>query len=361
MFSDTDRAWMRRALELAKRGWGQVRPNPMVGAVVVREGENVGEGWHAVFGGPHAEVVALGNAGERARGATLYVSLEPCSHHGKTPPCTAAILAAGIGRVVFAARDPNPEAAGGGRVLEAHGVHAEGGLLEGDALRINAAFRHAHETGTPWIALKLAASMDGRIARRPGERTAVSGPESGEWVQWLRAGFDALMVGATTARVDDPLLTVRGAVKPRRSPVRVVVDSTGSLDPDSALARSAAADAPVLVLAAEDAVQGRGVEPLQEPGIGILTVPRGRQGLDLAQGVDALWRAGVRSILCEGGGRLGGSLLAGGLVNRIYLVVAPFALGADGVPAFPGGLPGRWAVVETRMLGRDGLMILEPA
>ncbi len=351
---------MRRALELAERGWGGVHPNPMVGAVVVRDGENIGEGWHAVWGGPHAEIVALGNAGARARGATLYVSLEPCAHHGKTPPCTDAILYAGIGRVVFAARDPNPEAAGGGRVLETRGVHAEGGLLEADALRLNAAFRYAHERHAPWLALKLAVSLDGRIARRPGERTAVSGTEAAAWVQWLRAGFDALMVGATTARVDDPLLTVRGPVKPRRNPVRVVVDSAGRIEPHSALARTADSAAPVRVLAAEAASENA-VEPPQGPDIRILTVSRGRQGLDLAQGVDALWREGIRSILCEGGGRLGGSLLAGGLVNRIYLVVAPLALGVEGVPAFPAGLPGRWAVTGTRPLGRDALVIMEPA
>src|SRR3989442_2277589 len=222
-----ERVAMERALELARRGWGRVAPNPLVGAVVLQGGKVVGEGYHAEYGGPHAEVVALEAAGrgegEGARGATLVVNLEPCAHHGKTPPCTDAIVAAGIGRVVAAIRDPDPLARGGAGVLRSHSVVVSLGLLADAAAALNAPFLFAREQAErPFVALKLATSIDGRIADAAGSSRWVSGDAAREYVHWLRAGFDAIAVGGTTALRDNPQLTVRGNVTPRKTPVRGV-------------------------------------------------------------------------------------------------------------------------------------------
>src|SRR5881398_2563783 len=214
---------MERALDLARRGWGRVAPNPLVGAVVLAGDAVVAAGYHAEFGGPHAEVVALRAAGERARGATLVVNLEPCAHHGKTPPCTEAIIAAGVTRVVAAISDPDPDARGGAAALRAHGVTVSLGLLREAAAALNAPFLFAREQAErPFVALKLATSIDGRIADAAGSSQWVSGEAAREHVHWLRAGFDAIAVGGTTALRDDPQFTVRGPVTPRRPPVRVV-------------------------------------------------------------------------------------------------------------------------------------------
>ncbi|MBD0320159.1 MAG: bifunctional diaminohydroxyphosphoribosylaminopyrimidine deaminase/5-amino-6-(5-phosphoribosylamino)uracil reductase RibD, partial [Gemmatimonadetes bacterium] len=231
---------MARALELAGRGWGRVAPNPMVGAVIVRDGEVVGEGWHTEYGHPHAEVEALRAAGEAARGATAFVTLEPCSHFGKTPPCSGALLAAGVRRVVFAAYDPNPRAAGGGEVLRAAGVEVLGGVMEQEARDQNAVFFHAHSgSDRPFVALKLALTLDGRIADHAGRSVWITGEESRAEVHRLRAGFDAVAVGAGTALADDPQLTVRGPLEPRVPPTRVVFDRTLRLPLESALATTA--------------------------------------------------------------------------------------------------------------------------
>ena len=221
---------MSRALALAERGWGRVRPNPMVGAVVVREGRVVGEGWHERFGGDHAEIVALRTAGEAARGATLYVTLEPCAHHGKTPPCADAIVEAGVARVVYGASDPHPRAAGGARALAAAGVAVEGPVRALEVRSQNAAFYHRQAGKGPFVALKLALSLDGKLGLR-GEETSVTGPEARAAALDLRAGYDAILVGSTTAAVDDPELTARGAIRPRRQPIRAVADTEARLSP----------------------------------------------------------------------------------------------------------------------------------
>src|SRR5512134_1548744 len=222
---------MRRAIELAWRGWGRVAPNPLVGAVVLDGDRVAGEGWHAEFGGPHAEIAALAAAGDAARGATLIVSLEPCTHQGKTPPCTDAIAAAGIARVVCAIRDPDARARGGLDVLRRAGIAVASGLLDADAAAQNAPFCFSRtRSDRPFVALKLATSIDGRIADRAGESRWISGDAAREWVHWLRAGFDALAVGGVTALTDNPQLTVRGAVTPRRPPVRLVFDRRAMLN-----------------------------------------------------------------------------------------------------------------------------------
>ena len=201
--------FMGRALELALGGWGQVAPNPLVGAVVVADGRIVGEGYHERFGAAHAERVALDAAKSAARGATLYVNLEPCRHHGQTPPCTEAILESGVKRVMFACRDPDATAGGGAEVLARAGVEAVGGLCAGEAVRVNGPFLWNRVGTGPWITLKMALSLDGRISAGNGLRTNITGAEAGAYVHWLRSGHDAILIGGRTAVVDDPILTVR--------------------------------------------------------------------------------------------------------------------------------------------------------
>src|SRR5688572_6532919 len=260
----------------------------MVGAVVADENGNVlGEGFHALYGGPHAEVVALDAAGTSARDAILYVSLEPCSHHGRTPPCTDAILRAGIKRVVFGAADPNPVAAGGAAVLREAGVEVIGPVATEAVRRQNAIFFHAHEQHRPFVTLKLACSLDGRIAATRGQRTPITGDAAQAETHRLRAGYDAIMVGSGTIQADNPLLTVRGAIEPVRPPVRVVLDSEARLDPDSTLATTTDA-APVWLFCADDAPVDR-VGPLSSAGVRIFSAHRSHGGVDIEAVLDALW------------------------------------------------------------------------
>ena len=353
-----ERAAMARAIELAWNGWGRVAPNPMVGAVVLADGRTVGEGWHAEFGRPHAEVVALDAAGVKARGATLVVSLEPCTHQGKTPPCTRAILAAGIKRVVIAIRDNDPEARGGVEALQRDGLEVEVGVMAEEAAAQNAVFLCARERAQrPFVALKLATSIDGRIADADGNARWVSGEEARAWVHWLRVGFDAIAVGGTTALTDNPQLTARGAVAPRRPPVRVVFDRRAMLNAGVALVASAR-DIPTWVLASPDAPVTN-VAILEGAGVRVY------RPHDLAEGLALLRREGIESLLCEGGGALGAKLLADGLVDRLYWVQAPVWLGDRAVPAFPGiaahplaDAP-RWIPVARRTLGPDTLLVLD--
>jgi diaminohydroxyphosphoribosylaminopyrimidine deaminase / 5-amino-6-(5-phosphoribosylamino)uracil reductase len=356
--TDADSAFMRRALELAEQGWGRVHPNPMVGAVVVRDGVVVGEGAHLEHGGPHAEVVALRVAGDRARGATLYVTLEPCAHHGKTPPCTDAVLAAGVARVVFAVEDPNPMARGGGAVLSDVGIEVVAGVEREAARRQNALFLEPLERRRPFVTLKLALSLDGRLARAAGERTRVTGPEAEAEVHRLRAGFDAIMVGGRTARIDDPLLTVRGAVVPRVPPVRVVVSAAADIPLAGRLA-STSDQGPVWVVAGRSTAGDR-LAALEERGVRVLVVDDSAGGLDPVEVTRCLGAEGVRTVFCEGGGRLGSSLLRARLVDRMYLFHAPVLYGPGGVPAFDGlDLSFRGRVIGVRRLGDDGMMIVE--
>ncbi len=354
---DTDDRFMGRALELAAEGWGRVHPNPLVGAVVVLNGVVVGEGAHREFGGPHAEVEALKAAGPKARGATLYVTLEPCAHHGKTPPCTTAILEHGIRRLVYAARDPNPEATGGGARLAQQGLEVVSGVGADRARRQNALFLHPIEAERPFTALKFGMTLDARISREAGERTAITGPESQAEVHRLRSGFDAVLVGGRTARVDDPELTVRHAPPPRVPPVRVVMDPMARLPPESRLATTAG-DVPVRALVAPDAPGDR-VAALRRSGVDVVEVPRVQSGLDLDASLEALWERGIRTIFCEGGGRLASSLLEGGQVQRLYLFVAPVVFGGSGVPAFPGDSVFRGERPEVRQLGSDTLLVID--
>lgn len=354
-----ERDAMRLALDLAWRGWGRVQPNPLVGAVVLSsEGRVVGEGWHAEFGERHAEPAALDAAGERARGGTLVVTLEPCNHHGKQPPCTDAVLAAGVRRVVAAMPDPNPEAAGGAARLAGHGVEVRLGLDREAAEAQNAMFLHRlRDAARPFVALKLATSLDGRIADATGQSRWISGEQARAYVHWLRAGFDAIGVGGRTARLDDPQLTVRGAVEPRLAPRRVVFDTAADLDPKLALVRTAT-DVGTIVVASPEAPAAN-LRRLQSAGVTVLPAE------SLGEGLRRLRMEGVGSLLVEGGGRLAGALLGLGLVDRYYWVQSPLWLGERGIPA-TAGIPSdpiaraeRWTVVERRGLGDDTLLVMD--
>lgn len=355
-----DRAWMREALALAELGWGRVHPNPLVGSVVVAGGEVVGTGYHAEFGGPHAEVVALDAAGHRARGATLYVTLEPCAHHGKTPPCTDAIIAAGVARVVIAAPDPNPVAQGGAERLRGAGIDVVIGVEKEAARAQNAVFFHRMECGRPFVALKYALTLDAQLAESPDRPTKITGPASVAETHRLRAGFDAIMVGSGTAQADDPLLTVRGDLRPRVAPLRVVVDTWARLSPGARLVETIDT-APLVVLCAEDAPSERRVA-LERAGAAVVAVPRGEGGLDLPAALDRLGEMGVHSIFCEGGGVLGARLLEEEVVDRLYLFYAPKLLGKDAVPAFPGtfeAMAEGWRRQRLEPFGDDFLVVYD--
>jgi diaminohydroxyphosphoribosylaminopyrimidine deaminase/5-amino-6-(5-phosphoribosylamino)uracil reductase len=353
-----EREAMRRALELAWRGWGRTHPNPLVGAVVLAGDTIVGEGYHAEFGGPHAETVALEAAGARARGATLVVTLEPCNHQGKQPPCTEAVLRAGVRRVVAAIPDPHAAAAGGAERLRAAGVEVELGLLAEPAAAQNAAFLRAlREPTRPYLVLKLATSLDFRIADETGQSRWVSGEPAREYVHWLRAGFDAIAVGLGTARADDPSLTVRGPVTPRVPPRRIVFDRALHL-PSSLKLVAGAREIPTTVIAEPTAPEERAAA-LEEYGVRVIRAAGVRDALR------ALRADGVAALLVEGGGRLAGALLAAGLVDRFAWIQAPLWLGSRGVlavrdlPSGPIERAHRWRVAERRPLGEDTLLVVD--
>ncbi len=356
--SREDARHLRRALELARRGRGRVEPNPMVGAVVVRDGRVVGEGHHAEHGAPHAERRALEDAGAAAREATVYVSLEPCTHDGKTPPCTEALVEAGVARVVAACRDPSPDAGGGLEALRSAGIEAELGPEpeRRDALRLNAPFVWRHRRDRPFVTLKLALSLDGRIAARPGERTDVTGSGAWEHVHRLRASHEAVAVGRRTVEVDDPRLTARGEPAPRRPPVRVVLATRSRLPEGCRLSRPGEGP-PVWVVAAEapDGARAEGVRALEAA-----PASDGR-GVDPGDALRRLSEEGIGTVLLEGGGRVAASFLRAGRVERMHLIYAPGLFGSEGVEGFPGTPPGSgpWRPVERRALGRDTLMVLD--
>lgn len=333
---------LARAVEIARRGWGRVHPNPMVGAVLARDGRIVAEGWHEEYGGPHAESVALAKAGD-ARGATLYVSLEPCAHHGKTSPCAEAVHDAGVARVVYWAADPGRRSGGGGAWLRRQGVQVDGPV--GDPREWaaeNPAFFHAAVSDRPYVAIKLAASLDGRIAPVAGQRVWVTGEEARREVHRLRAGFGAVMVGTGTWKADDPRLTARGPVASRVPSLRVLLDRRGEL-PKDARALDSRLGPPPLVVAAPDAAPqlrerlGDRAEVIEVPLVPSAAAAHesGPARLDLAAVLQELASRGVDSVLCEGGGRLAASLLSARLADRLYYFVAPVLLGPDAVPAFP--------------------------
>jgi diaminohydroxyphosphoribosylaminopyrimidine deaminase/5-amino-6-(5-phosphoribosylamino)uracil reductase len=342
---------MARALWHAERGRGSTTPNPIVGAVVVDDdGVVLGIGHHQLAGGPHAEIVALQAAGARARGASLYCTLEPCSHTGRTGPCCVAVAEAGIRRLVAATGDPFPQVAGRGfAYLRAKGIEVTTGVGRREARRQNAPFFRAVELGRPWVHLKIAMSLDGAVAAGTGQRTAISGPEAARWTQRLRSRVDAIAVGAATARIDDPLLTAREVY--RHLPlIRVVFDRHLTLSPSSRLVGSVEAG-PVIVVAGPHVEHARHTAAqLQELGVQVLPTDG-----TLAGGLSALVGRGVQSLLVEGGPTLQAACWTAGVVDCVSEIVADHALGPDGVRwALPARLNG-WAP-RIVPLGHDVLM-----
>jgi diaminohydroxyphosphoribosylaminopyrimidine deaminase/5-amino-6-(5-phosphoribosylamino)uracil reductase len=333
-----DKTMMRRALELAVLGRGYVEPNPLVGSVIVRSKQIVGEGYHEKFGGPHAEVQALADAGPRAKESTLYVTLEPCCHFGKTPPCTRAIIAAGVKRVVAAMRDPFPQVAGGGFAeLEKEGIEVLSGVLQAEAEELNAPYLKLIRTGRPWVIAKWAMTLDGKIATRTGESQWISGPESRELVHQLRGRMDAIVIGRRTAELDDPLLTARSTeiYPPQRVATRIVLDSQASLSLESQLVKTAR-EVPLIVTALESA-PAKAVHELEAAGAEVVLLPSSSPSERLMQLLDELGRRRMTNILVEGGSQLLGSLCDAHQVDEVHCFIAPKIFGGNAAPAPIGG------------------------
>lgn len=329
----------------------------MVGAVLVRDGAVVGEGWHAEYGEAHAETVALAAAGDRARGADAYVTLEPCAHHGNTPPCVDALIAADVRRVVIAVVDPNPVATGGIARLRAAGIEVVVGIEEEAARELNAPFLFAFSAAPrPFITLKLALSLDGAIAPGGGQQQWLTGEPARKYVHRLRASADAIAVGVGTALADDPKLTVRAGKRPRVAPERLVFDPSARLPLTSALARTAR-KVPVTVLADQPDPAAR--VALEKLGVQV-SVAAG-----IADHLATLKARGVRHLFVEGGAGIAGALMSAGWVDRLIIFTAPVLLGAGALPAFgtvapPAEGAGRWKVIEHRLFGDDTMTVYSP-
>jgi len=327
---------MRAALALARRGLGTVWPNPAVGCVIVKQGRVVGRGWTQSGGRPHGETEALRRAGEAARGATAYVSLEPCCHWGRTPPCVDALITAGVRRVVVALEDPDPRVAGEGmRRLRAAGLDVEVGLCAEEAAEVNAGFLSRLRLGRPLVTLKFATSLDGRIATASGESQWISGPPARERAHALRASHDAIMVGTGTAVVDDPQLTCRLPGLDHRSPVRVVIDRHLRIPPTARLIADAH-QVPTWVLTLRSADPDRRAAFLANR-VTLIDVDHDSTGqVDLAAALGVLGERGITRLLVEGGAGLAAAFFRARLVDRLVWVHAPLAIGGDGIPAIAG-------------------------
>ena len=356
---------MDLARGLAERGRYTVAPNPLVGAIVARDGTAISECWHARAGRDHAEIGALKKVGGAALGATMYTTLEPCNHHGRTPPCTEAILQAGIARVVIGYLDPNPRMRGKSvELLREAGVEVE--VLDDPAFeRQNEQFLHYMRTGCPFVHLKLAATLDGRIAAAGGDSGWVTGEAARLRTHQLRAEAGAVLVGAGTVRADDPLLTARGLAEEPPRITRVVLDPRLTIGNDSQLVRTAA-QAPVLFFADERALDGREKE-LEASGVEIVTAPRSSGSLDLAFVLDELGRRGIRGILVEGGGETAARFVEVGLADKLTFFYAPKLVGSEGVPMI-GALRVskmtealRFSISKVETVGEDVAVTLYPA
>ncbi|MBX6422878.1 bifunctional diaminohydroxyphosphoribosylaminopyrimidine deaminase/5-amino-6-(5-phosphoribosylamino)uracil reductase RibD [Thermosulfurimonas sp. F29] len=330
-----DRFYMREALREGRKGLGRTSPNPPVGAVVVdpETGGIVARGYHRRAGEPHAEVEALRRAGERARGATLYVTLEPCNHHGRTPPCTEAILAAGIRRVVAGTRDPNPKARGGLEYLRSRGLEVRAGVLERECRYLCRFFLKRVLTGVPWVILKVAASLDGRIATRTGDSRWITGEEARRHTHRLRDLCDAILVGKNTVLADDPELTCR--IPGGRNPIRIVLDTRLRLSPEFKVFKTAR-EVPTWI------VCGEGADPERERvfkalGVEVIRVPEKAGRVDLGALLEALSKREILSVLVEGGGEVHGAFLDEGLADEIFFFVGPVIIGGKEAPQAVAG------------------------
>ncbi len=363
---DAETRFMQEALRMARRGLGHTSPNPMVGAVVVKNGQIVGRGYHRRAGGPHAEVGALSQAGEQAHGADLYVTLEPCCHFGRTPPCAEAIIAAGIKRVFAAWQDPNPQVNGKGLArlreagIEVHiGLFATANLpsarLEAQAKELNEAHHKFITTGLPLVTLKLACSLDGKIATRAGESRWITGEQARRFVHRLRAGHDAILVGAQTVLQDDPELTVRHCKG--KHPRRIVVDSRGRISP---AARILCACNPPPIVATTSLAPEEKREALAQTGAEVLVLPEREGKVSLEALLQALGERKITSLLVEGGGKLAAGLLEANLVDKAWFIIAPVIIGGETAPTAVAGrgiehLAEAWRLqrVQVKRLGED--------
>jgi len=360
MPSAADHEFMARALRLAELGLYSSTPNPRVGCVIVKDGAVVGEGWHRHAGEAHAEIHALHAAGAQARGATAYVTLEPCSHHGRTPPCAEALIAAGVARVVAAMQDPNPQVSGRGlALLRDAGIVVDFGVLGGEAQELNIGFVSRMTRGRPWLRLKLAASLDGKTALENGASQWITGPEARQDGHRWRARACAIMSGIGTVRDDDPLLNVRG-VETERQPLKVVLDSRLELPLDAKLLEGGG----VLVACAIDDA-GRSAA-LRQSGAEVLCLPNPEGKVDLPELMLELGRRGINEVHVEGGSRLNGALLTAGLVDEFLIYLAPCLIGhaARGIFDMPAleSLAGKaqLAIHDLRMLGPDVRILARP-
>ncbi|MEN6584648.1 MAG: bifunctional diaminohydroxyphosphoribosylaminopyrimidine deaminase/5-amino-6-(5-phosphoribosylamino)uracil reductase RibD [Sulfuricella sp.] len=344
---------MAQAMQLAQRGLYSTTPNPRVGCVLVRDGKVVGEGWHEKAGEPHAEVHALNQAGEAARGATAYVTLEPCSHYGRTPPCAGALIKAGVGRVIVAMRDPNPMVAGQGiAMLELAGIPTACGVLEKEARELNVGFISRMERGRPWLRLKVAATLDGKTALNNGVSQWITGPDARRDAHRWRARSCAMLTGIGTVLTDDPSFTVRD-VETARQPLKVVVDANLSMPLDAKILQGAK------LLIATGCDEEERIRQLQDAGAEVLVLPAEHGQIDLARLLQELGRRGLNEITVEAGKVLNGSLLSAGVVDELVLYLAPMlfgdkARGMFGVPEIEEmGQRQELEIKDLRMVGRD--------
>jgi diaminohydroxyphosphoribosylaminopyrimidine deaminase/5-amino-6-(5-phosphoribosylamino)uracil reductase len=310
--------WMKRALRLAEKGRGRTSPNPMVGAVLSKEGRVVGEGYHTKAGEPHAEIIALGKAGEEARGATLYLNLEPCTHYGKTPPCAPAVIKAGVKKVVIGMEDPNPRVKGKGvEALKSAGLDVEIGILEKECLRLNEAFSKYILNKEPFVILKVAATLDGKIATRNGESQWISGEVSRRFVHKLRNQVDGIVVGIGTVLKDDPMLTAR--IRGGRDPYRIIFDSRLRIPENAKVIESAPSKT---IIATTELAPRNKVETLEKKGVRVLILDSNQGKVDLKACLSKLGEMEMISLLVEGGSQINGSFLDEGLIDKIFLFLS---------------------------------------
>lgn len=346
----TDQDYMKRALLLAARGTGGVNPNPLVGAVIVKDGRIIGEGWHKQFGGPHAERNALASCTGSAKEAVLYVTLEPCCHYGKTPPCTEAILESGIRRVVVGAADPNPLVAGKGiRFLKEQGILVEEGVLEKECKELNYVFYHYIKTRMPYVVMKYAMTMDGKIAAVSGKSKWITGELAREHVQKDRNRYFSIMTGVGTVIADDPLLTCR--YPGGRNPVRIICDTSLKTPLESKIIKTAGS---VPTIIATGCLDENVIKLYQKAGCQIYTVPTKNGHIDLKKLMEMLGEAGIDSVLMEGGSTLNWSALNSGIVNRVQAYIAPKIFGGTGAASPVGGIGAEFPE-QAFMLGKPAV------
>ncbi len=336
MRSSEDEKYMQRALDIAARAQGRTSPNPMVGAVVVKDNQVVGEGYHMKAGTPHAEVHALQAAGDAAWGATLYVNLEPCSHYGRTPPCADAIVEAGVKRVIVAGLDPNPRVSGRGlKILQDAGIETLTGVLEQEARNLNLAFFKYIQTGIPLVSLKVAMTLDGKIATSTGDSKWISGEASRKYVHQLRNVYDAIMVGIGTVLKDDPMLNTRLEDKDIRDPIRVIIDSKLDLPSSSNIVKTTRQQK-TIVFCSQQADSAR-QEFLEEAGLTVIKMTVNEEKLPLEEVLRVLGEMEIMTLLVEGGGEINGYLIEKGLIDKVYWFIAPKIIGGREAPTPVGG------------------------